>query len=57
MPSWNVVVQRLHPKNVGETRFVVWQFDPATPGIKGPDGGKEHKGYTEAELRNVLAET
>jgi hypothetical protein len=58
MPSWQVVVQRLHPKTAGdETRFVVWQFDSATPGgIKGPDGGNEHRGYTEAELRTLLAD-
>ena len=57
MPNWHIVVQRLARKNGDEMRFVVWQFDPVTPGINGPDGGKEHRGYTEAELRQILAET
>jgi hypothetical protein len=58
MPNWNIVVQRLGASTKpDEPRFVVWQLDPATPGIKGPDGGKEHKGYTETELRFVLANT
>ena len=56
MPNWNAVAQRVTPKSADEMRFVVWQFDPVTPGIKGPDGGKEHRGYTEIELRQILAE-
>ena len=56
MPTWNVIVQSIGTVGAEEPRFVVMLFDPKGPHIKGPDGGKDHAGYTESEVRLALAE-
>jgi hypothetical protein len=56
MPTWNVSVQSIGRIGTEEPRFVVMLFDPQGPHIRGPDGGKDHAGYIEADVRRVLAE-
>jgi hypothetical protein len=55
MSSWTPVVQCTR-RNGEEPRFIVTDFDPKGPHIRGPYGGKDHTGYTELEVRDVLAE-
>jgi hypothetical protein len=55
MPSWTPVVQCVRRRGE-EPRFIVTDFDPKGPYIRGPDGGNDHAGYTESEIRAVLAE-
>lgn len=40
-----------------DPRFVVSLFDPSGPRIQGPDGGIDHAGYNEADLRRTLVES
>ena len=55
MPSWTPIVQCIR-RSGAEPRFIVTDFDPKGAHIRGPYGGKDHAGYTESEVRAVLAE-
>jgi len=55
MPLWIPIVQRIQ-RSGEEPRYSVTDFDPKGPHIRGPDGGKDHSGYTESGVRAVLAE-
>ena len=54
MPSWTTIVQCFR-RNGKVLRYFSIDFDPKGSHIRGPDGGKDHSGYTESEIRDVLA--
>jgi hypothetical protein len=55
MPSWTPIVQCIR-RSGEEPRFMVTDFDPKGPHIRGPRGGADHAGFTESEVRAELAE-
>ena len=55
MPSLTSIVHCIR-RSGEEPRYIVTDFDPKGPHIRGPYGGKDHAGYTEIEVRAVLAE-
>lgn len=55
MATWHVIAQTVSRPHGDEQRFVVWLIDPGPPSVRGPDGGADHKGYTEQEFRMVLS--
>ncbi len=55
MTTGPIAVQQL-PRGHDEPRFAVWVFNVQMMIERGPDGGEDHKGYTESQLREVLAE-
>ncbi len=57
MPTWNFVLQLIDSVGNDEVRFAVTRLDPRGPRIRGPDGGIDHAGYTEADLRRTLIES
>lgn len=49
-------MKTLRLEKLGNDRCVIWWLDPATGDKAGPEGGKDHSGYTKEGLRERLAE-
>jgi hypothetical protein len=58
MSKWVIVQSLPGIADDAEPRYVIFLFEPRgpRPWINGPDGGEDFAGYTESELRLILAE-